>query len=154
MRSACIFVSSTICLLPEWSKVMFAQSLLWALLCMQCMLARKKKGDAKTQTSVWNAGNLTVGILAAHSSQVIACQEAWTNLVELLPQAARASFELCTLSIATSPGIQGKTLMHRVLCMPFNCADWTQFRLSPHRLCNFVSRYFHGLRFLQCHGQV
>ena len=25
---------------------------------------------------------------------------------------------------------------------------------SPHRLCNFVSRHFHGLRFLQCHGQV
>jgi len=113
----------------------------------------KEKGRGESSDKgVWNAGNLTVGILAAHSSQVIACQEAWKILVELLPEAARASFELCTVSIATSPGIQGKTLMHSVLCMPLNCADWTQFHVSPHRLCNFVSRHFHGLRFLQCHG--
>jgi hypothetical protein len=106
-----------------------------------------------SDTAVDKPEKFSVGILAAQSSQVIACQIAWKVLIGLLPQASRDAFDQCKLTFATSPGIQGQTLMEAVLCMPFDCTEWTSFHVSPHRLCNMVSRHFHRLRLLHCYNQ-
>jgi hypothetical protein len=113
----------------------------------------KSQEVMKLDTAFEKPERFSVGILAAHSSQVVACQIAWKVLIDLLPQDSRDAFDECKLTIATSPGIQGQMLMEAVLCMPMDCEEWTSFHVSPHRLCNMVSRHLHRLRVLQCYKQ-
>ena len=58
-----------------------------------------------------------------------------------------------TVLKCTSPGVQGRTMHETVLCMPMDCEDWTSFHVSPHRLCNLISRHYLCLRHLACYNR-